>query len=132
MSEAERPAQARRIHHLTISAAEHDRNLIDAPWAGVDECVHWIGLATRGDGEAVRWVAVRHAHNHDHVVATLALRGHTRLPSCRCHLAVNGRGPVSVSATIEAISTGQTVFRKVVRGGLEPPTPRFSGVCSTS
>jgi len=34
--------------------------------------VHRIGLAPRGDEEAVRWVAVRHADNHVHVVATLA------------------------------------------------------------
>jgi hypothetical protein len=38
--------------------------------------VHRIGLAPRssghGDEQAVRWVAVRHADNHVHVVATLA------------------------------------------------------------
>ena len=36
------------------------------------EFVHRIGLAPRGDEEAVRWIAVRHADNHVHVVATLA------------------------------------------------------------
>jgi hypothetical protein len=38
----------------------------------VGEYVHRIGLAPRGDELAVRWVAVRHADNHVHVVATLA------------------------------------------------------------
>jgi hypothetical protein len=65
--------QARPVYHLAISAAEHDRHLSDQEWADVvGEYVHRIGLAPRGDQEAVRWVAVRHADNHVHVVATLA------------------------------------------------------------
>lgn len=65
--------QARPVYHLAISAADHDRNLSDDEWADVvEEYVHRIGLAPRGDEEAVRWVAVRHADNHVHVVATLA------------------------------------------------------------
>ena len=65
--------QARPVYHLAISAADTDRTLSDAEWADVvAEYVHRIGLAPRGDEEAVRWVAVRHAHNHVHVVATLA------------------------------------------------------------
>ena len=38
----------------------------------VGEYVRRIGLAPRGDEQAVRWVAVRHADNHVHVVTTLA------------------------------------------------------------
>jgi len=65
--------QARPVYHLAISAAEQDRHLSDLEWADVvGEYVHRIGLAPRGDQEAVRWVAVRHADNHVHVVATLA------------------------------------------------------------
>ncbi len=65
--------QARPVYHLAISAAETDRTLSDEEWADVvDEYLHRIGLAPRGDEEAVRWVAVRHADNHVHVVATLA------------------------------------------------------------
>ena len=65
--------QARPVYHLAISAAEQDRRLSDQEWADVvGEYVHRIGLAPRGDEEAVRWVAVRHADNHVHVVATLA------------------------------------------------------------
>ena len=66
-------AQARPVYHLAISAAEDDRRLTDQEWADVvGEYVHRIGLAPRGDEAAVRWVAVRHADNHVHVVATLA------------------------------------------------------------
>jgi hypothetical protein len=65
--------QARPVYHLAISAAEHDRTLSDPEWADVvGEYVHRIGLAPRGDEGAARWVAVRHADNHVHVVATLA------------------------------------------------------------
>ena len=66
-------AQARPVYHLAISAAQDDRTLTDGEWADVvGEYVHRIGLAPRGDEEAVRWVAVRHADNHVHVIATLA------------------------------------------------------------
>jgi hypothetical protein len=73
--------QARPVYHLAISAAERDRHLSDQEWADVvEEYVHRIGLAPRGSQQgsgqgaqqAVRWVAVRHADNHVHVVATLA------------------------------------------------------------
>jgi hypothetical protein len=65
--------QARPVYHLAISAADADRRLSDEQWADVvGEYVHRIGLAQRGDEQAVRWVAVRHADNHVHVVATLA------------------------------------------------------------
>jgi len=61
------------VYHLAISAAETDRTLSDEQWADVvGEYLHRIGLAPHGDEEAVRWVAVRHADNHVHVVATLA------------------------------------------------------------
>ena len=59
-------------YHLAISAAPTDRLLTDAEWAEVAEhYVDRLGLAKRGDDSAVRWVAVRHADNHVHVVATL-------------------------------------------------------------
>lgn len=64
--------QAQPVYHLAISAAQTDRLLTDAEWADIaGEYVHRIGLAPRGDDEAVRWVAVRHAVDHVHVVATL-------------------------------------------------------------
>ena len=65
--------QARPVYHLAISAAEADRRLSDEEWADVvAEYVDRIGLAARVDEDAAHWVAVRHADNHVHVVATLA------------------------------------------------------------
>jgi len=64
---------ARPVYHLAISAADEDPHLSDEQWADIAaEYVDRIGLAARGDDRAVRWVAVRHADNHVHVVATLA------------------------------------------------------------
>jgi hypothetical protein len=61
------------VYHLAISAADTDRLLSYQEWSYVvGEYMHRIGLAPRGDEEVVRWVAVRHADNHVHVVATLA------------------------------------------------------------
>jgi hypothetical protein len=37
-----------------------------------EEIMDRVGLAPAGDEEAVRWVAVRHADDHIHIVATLA------------------------------------------------------------
>jgi hypothetical protein len=62
----------RPVYHLAISAAKTDRLLSDTEWADIaEEYLHRIGLAPRGDDEATRWVAVRHAPDRMHVVATL-------------------------------------------------------------
>ena len=68
------------VYHLAVAAAKdprtgalRDRPLTDEQWADIAaEYLHQLGLAKRGDEQAVRWVAVRHADDHIHVVATLA------------------------------------------------------------
>jgi hypothetical protein len=63
---------AKPVYHLALSAAPADRTLSDAEWADIaGQYLDRLGLAKQGDSEAVRWVAVRHADNHVHVVATL-------------------------------------------------------------
>ena len=77
---AELGKDATPVYHLAISAAKdpdtgvpRDRLLTDSEWADVAaEYLDRIGLAPRGDPDGVRWVAVRHAPDHIHVVATLA------------------------------------------------------------
>jgi relaxase-like protein len=60
-------------------AAPGDPVLSDAQWARVaEEIMHRTGLARSGDDEAVRWVAVRHAPDHIHIVATLARQDGTK------------------------------------------------------
>ena len=68
------------VYHLAIAAAKDpqtgapvDRTLTDEQWADIaQEYMDRIGLARRDDELGVRWVAIRHAEDHVHVVATLA------------------------------------------------------------
>jgi hypothetical protein len=61
------------VWHCSVRAAPGDRTLSDAEWAQVaDQVMHRTGLAPHGDDLGVRWVAVRHAPDHIHLVATLA------------------------------------------------------------
>lgn len=64
----------RPVWHCSIRTAPQDRVLSDSQWAQVArDVMHRTGLAPHGqDDEAVRWVAVRHAPDHIHLVAVLA------------------------------------------------------------
>jgi hypothetical protein len=67
------------VWHCSVRAAPGDRVLSDIEWAGVaTEIMHCTGLASKGDEAGVRWVAVRHADDHIHIVATLARQDGTR------------------------------------------------------
>jgi hypothetical protein len=74
-----RPGYAKPVWHCSLRAARGDRMLSDAEWAQVAEMVmDRAGLAPAGDDLGVRWVAVRHAADHIHLVATLARQDGTR------------------------------------------------------
>jgi hypothetical protein len=61
------------VWHCSVRTAPEDRVLSDAEWAHVAaRIMHRTGLAPEGDDLGVRWVAVRHAADHVHIVATLA------------------------------------------------------------
>ncbi|AJT68633.1 hypothetical protein T261_7031 [Streptomyces lydicus] len=63
---------ARHVWHCPVRTAPGDRHLTDAEWAEVARrIVHATGIAEEGDDKACRWVAVRHADDHIHLVATL-------------------------------------------------------------
>jgi len=72
--------EKRPVYHLVIAARKDpetgelvDRYLSDGEWRDIAETyLDRMGLAPRGDDLGVRWVAVRHADDHVHVVATLA------------------------------------------------------------
>jgi hypothetical protein len=64
---------AQPVWHCALRAAPEDRMLSDAEWGRIAAHVmHKVGLAPEGDDLGVRWVAVRHAADHVHLVATLA------------------------------------------------------------
>lgn len=67
------PGHDKPVWHCSVRAAPTDRILSDGEWANVaTEIMHLTGLAQRSDDAGVRWVAVRHAPDHIHIVATLA------------------------------------------------------------
>ncbi len=73
------PGHARPVWHCAVRAAPTDRLLSDAEWAQVAaHIMDRTGLAPDGDDAGVRWVAVRHAADHVHIVATLGRQDGTR------------------------------------------------------
>ncbi|MEV4212601.1 relaxase [Micromonospora sp. NPDC049662] len=62
----------RTVWHTSVRNHASDRMLSDPQWAHIArEMVAGSGLAPHGDARAVRWIAVRHADDHIHIVATL-------------------------------------------------------------
>src|SRR5262249_50403430 len=67
------------VWHCSVRAAPEDRMLSDHEWGQVAARVmDRTGLAPAGDDLGVRWVAVRHAPDHMHIVATLARQARSR------------------------------------------------------
>ncbi|MEU8306185.1 hypothetical protein AB0C84_21770 [Actinomadura sp. NPDC048955] len=61
------------VWHCAVRAAPEDPVLTDGQWAQITaEIMSRTGLAPTGDVDSVRWIAVRHADDHVHIVATLA------------------------------------------------------------
>ncbi|GGN39096.1 mobilization protein [Streptomyces kronopolitis] len=64
-----RPPQ--HVWHCPVRTAPGDRYLTDAEWAEVARrVVATTGIAPEGDEKACRWIAVRHAEDHIHILAT--------------------------------------------------------------
>lgn len=59
------------VWHCSLRAAPEDRHLTDTEWERIARRVlHAAGIATEGDPDGCRWVAVRHADDHIHIFAT--------------------------------------------------------------
>ncbi|MCX4775113.1 relaxase/mobilization nuclease domain-containing protein [Streptomyces sp. NBC_01285] len=73
-------APAKHVWHCSVRTAPGDRRLDDEEWNAVAQrIVHATGIAPAGDPDGCRWIAVRHAEDHIHIVATL-VRGDLRSP----------------------------------------------------
>ena len=73
------PGYAKPVWHCSVRAAPEDRLLSDQEWAQVAaQIMDRTGLAGAEDELGVRWVAIRHASDHVHLVATLARQDGTR------------------------------------------------------
>ncbi|MET9143802.1 mobilization protein [Streptomyces sp. NPDC004042] len=59
------------VWHCPVRTAPEDRRLSDAEWADIAQrIVEATGIAPAGDDLACRWIAVRHADDHIHILAT--------------------------------------------------------------
>ncbi|MFE9330456.1 mobilization protein [Streptomyces sp. NPDC006925] len=59
------------VWHCPVRAAPEDRYLSDAEWGEIARrIVAAAGIAPEGDDLACRWIAVRHADDHLHILAT--------------------------------------------------------------
>ncbi|MEU6172747.1 mobilization protein [Streptantibioticus parmotrematis] len=73
-------APAQHVWHCSVRIDPGDRTLTDAEWNAVARrLVHAVNLAPEGDLDGCRWVAVRHAEDHIHILATM-VRGDLRRP----------------------------------------------------
>jgi hypothetical protein len=75
-----RRGYARPVWHCSMRTAPGDKTLSDDEWAKIaHDVIHRTGLSRYGeDDDGVRWVAVRHADDHVHIVAMLARQDRTR------------------------------------------------------
>ncbi len=80
VKQASDKAPRNHVWHCSIRAAPQDPTLTDEQWATIARRVlNATGIAPEGDPDACRWVAVRHADDHIHIVAT-KVRGDLRPP----------------------------------------------------
>ncbi|MFF4331192.1 mobilization protein [Streptomyces sp. NPDC001591] len=101
------PKPEEHVWHVSVRNAPGDRLLSDTEWAEVAAAmVHAAGIAQHGDEQACRWIAVRHADDHIHILATLARQ--------------DGRHP-RLRGDILAMHTAARNFE--ARWGLTPMSP---------
>ncbi len=73
-------APSKPVWHCSLRVAPGDRRLSDEEWETVArDVLRETGFAPRSDDEACRWVAVRHADDHIHLVVTLARQDGRRM-----------------------------------------------------
>lgn len=103
------------VWHCPVRTAPGDRYLTDTEWAEVARrVVHATGIAPDGDERACRWIAVRHADDHIHIMAT-TVRADGRRP--RTHQ--DGRRAQAECRRIET----EYGLRRLKSGDLTAPEP---------
>ncbi|MEV0038876.1 mobilization protein [Streptomyces sp. NPDC050804] len=104
------------VWHCPVRTAPGDRYLTDAEWAEVARrIVHATGIAEHGDDVGCRWIAVRHAEDHIHIMAT-SVREDGRRPR-------NKRDGQRAQAECRKIETELGLRRLKPGGGTAPKTP---------
>lgn len=120
------------VYHLVIAARKDaetgqllDPYLTDAQWRDIAETyMDKLALAPRGDDLAVRWVAVRHADDHVHVVATLARQDGRRVfprndfyRSGEASRAVEAMYGLSVTARADRTAAKRASYAETAKAG---------------
>lgn len=109
----------KHVYHVAVRNAPEDRTLTDEEWARVArEMMHASGIAEHGDDQACRWVAIRHADDHIHIVATKA-RQDGRQPNLhqdivKMHAAARG---FEVEFGLRRLTHGDKTARKWPKSG---------------
>ncbi|BFV57947.1 relaxase/mobilization nuclease domain-containing protein [Kitasatospora sp. CMC57] len=76
-------APKEHVWHCSVRTASTDRLLADEEWDHIAQrIVAAAGVAPEGDPDGCRWIAVRHADDHIHILATL-VRGNLTQPRIR-------------------------------------------------
>jgi hypothetical protein len=106
----------RHVWHCPVRTAPGDRYLTDAEWAEVARrIVHATGIAPHGDTAGCRWIAVRHADDHIHILAT-SVREDGRRPR-------NKRDGQRAQAECRRIEAELGLRRLTSGDGTAPKTP---------
>ncbi|MFI5768388.1 relaxase/mobilization nuclease domain-containing protein [Streptomyces sp. NPDC051658] len=101
------------VWHCPVRTAPGDRYLTDTEWAEVARrVVHATGIAPDGDERACRWIAVRHADDHIHIMATTV-----RADGCRPRTHQDGRRAQAECRRIET----EFGLRRLKSGDLTAP-----------
>ncbi|MEU9045090.1 MULTISPECIES: relaxase/mobilization nuclease domain-containing protein [unclassified Kitasatospora] len=82
------------VWHCPVRAAKTDRYLSDAEWGEIARrIVHAAGIAPDRDPHGCRWIAVRHADDHIHILATTVREDGRRpkLHNCGKHAQAEAR-----------------------------------------
>ncbi|MFJ9764633.1 relaxase/mobilization nuclease domain-containing protein [Streptomyces erythrochromogenes] len=110
------------VWHCPVRTAPGDRYLTDAEWAEVARrIVRATGIAPEGDEKACRWIAVRHADDHIHILAT-TVRADGRRP--RTHR--DGQRAQAECRKIEA----EFGLRRLKSGDLTAPRTPTGAECA--
>ncbi|MFE2314130.1 relaxase/mobilization nuclease domain-containing protein [Streptomyces sp. NPDC059441] len=107
------------VYHVAVRNAPEDRILSDAEWARVAyELMDAAGIAPHDSDQGCRWVAIRHADDHIHIVATKA-REDGRQPNLRQDIVKMHRvaARFEVEFGLRQVGRGDKTARSWVKSG---------------
>lgn len=112
------------VWHCPVRTAPGDRYLTDEEWAEVARrIVHATGIAEHADDSGCRWIAVRHAEDHVHIMAT-SVREDGRRPR-------NKRDGQRAQAECRKIEKELGLRRLNSGDGTAPKTPTGAEIAKT-